>query len=147
MWRYPVSLTTEGGQVLVDFLDLPAHTYGDDEDEALARAVDALTSIIGAYMRHRQPIPSPSAPKHGAIAPTVSLPPLLVAKVELYNTMLVQQVNKAELGRRLHWHLPQVDRVLDVRHASRLDQLEQALAAVGKRLELRVVEETARSVP
>ena len=81
------------------------------------------------------------------MAPTVSLPPLLVAKVELYNTMLVQQVNKAELGRRLRWHLPQVDRVLDVRHASRLDQLEQALAAVGKRLELRVVEETARSVP
>ena len=95
-------------------------------------------------MRHRQPIPSPSAPQHGAMAPTVSLPPLLVAKVELYNTMLGQQVNKAELGRRLHWHLPQVDRVLDVRHASRLDQLEQALAAVGKRLELRVVEETAR---
>ena len=96
-------------------------------------------------MRHRQPIPSPSAPKHGAMAPTVSLPPLLVAKVELYNTMLAQQANKAELGRRLHWHLPQVDRVLDVRHASRLDELEEALGAVGKRLELRVVEETAGS--
>ena len=74
------------------------------------------------------------------------LSPLLVAKVELYDATLTQQVNKAELGRRLHWHLPQVDRVLDVRHASRLDQLEQALAAVGKRLELHVVEEAARSV-
>ena len=31
-----------------------------------------------------------------------------VALVELYNTMLAQQVNKAELGRRLHWHLPWV---------------------------------------
>ena len=62
MLRYPVSLTTEGGQVLVDFLDLPAHTYGDGEGEALARAVDALTTMIGAYMRHRQPIPAPSAP-------------------------------------------------------------------------------------
>ena len=157
MLRYPVSLTTEDGQefrgsetpdatagsrVLVDFLDLPAHTYGDDEAEALARAVDALTTMIGAYMRHRQPIPAPSEPRHGGA--TVPLPPLLVAKVELYNTMLAQQVNKAELGRRLHWHLPQVDRVLDVRHASRLDQLEQALAAVGKRLELHVVEERAR---
>ena len=82
MLRYPVSLTTEGGQVLVDFLDLPAHTYGYDEGEAFARAVDALTTMIGAYMRHRQPIPAPSAPKHGG--PTVPLPPLLVAKVELY---------------------------------------------------------------
>ena len=73
----------------------------------------------------------------------MALPPLLVAKVELYNAMLAQQVNKAELGRRLHWHLPQVDRVLDVRHASRLHQLEQALAAVGKRLELHVSEGAA----
>lgn len=144
MWRYPVSLNAEGGHVLVDFVDLPAHTYGDDEGEALARAVDALTSMIGAYMRHRQPIPPPSVPTHGGS--TVALPPLLVAKVELYNAMLAQQVNKAELGRRLHWHLPQVDRVLDMRHASRLDQLEQALAAVGKRIELHVVEEAARSV-
>ena len=141
MLRYPVSLTAEGGHVLVDFLELPAHTYGDDEDEALARAVDALTTMIGAYMRYRQPIPAPSTPRRGGR--TVVLPPLLVAKVELYNTMLAQQVNKAELGRRLHWHLPQVDRVLDVRHASRLDQLEQALAAVGKRLELHVVEKAA----
>ena len=143
MLRYPVSLTTEGEQVLVDFLDFPAHTYGDDKDEALARAVDALTSIIAAYMRHRQPIPAPSKPRRGGR--TVPLPSLLVAKVELYNTMLAQQVNKAELGRRLHWHMPQVDRVLDVRHASRLDQLEQALAAVGKRLELHVFEEAVRA--
>ena len=69
----------------------------------------------------------------------VPLPPLMVAKVALYNTMLEQKVNKAELGRRLNWHLPQVDRVLDVRHASRVDQLEHALGAVGKRLELHVV--------
>lgn len=133
---YPVTLTREDGRVLVDFLDLPAHTYGDDEDEALSRAVDALTTMIAAYMRYRQPVPPPTIGHDG---PTVALPPLLVAKVELYNAMLAQRVNKAELGRRLRWHLPQVDRVLDIRHASRLDQLEQALAAVGKRLELRVV--------
>ena len=100
MLRYPVTLTRENDQVLVDFLDLPAHTYGDDEDEALARAVDALSTMIGACMRYRQPVPSPSAPPRGT--PTVALPPLLVAKVELYNAMLAQQVNKAELGRRLH---------------------------------------------
>ena len=135
--RYPVRLTKEGDRVLVDFPDFPeAHTYGDDRDEALARAVDALATIIGAYMRDRQPIPAPSTRKRG---PSVDLPPLMVAKVALYNTMLEQKVNKAELGRRLNWHLPQVDRVLDVTHASRVDQLEHALAAVGKRLEMNVV--------
>ncbi len=136
MVGYPVTLTTEGDHVLVDFRDFPAHTYGDDQDEALARAVDALTTIIGAYMRDRQPIPRPATRARGRMVP---LPPLMVAKVALYNTMLEQKVNKAELGRRLNWHLPQVDRVLDVRHASRVDQLEHALGAVGKRLELHVV--------
>jgi antitoxin HicB len=39
-----------------------------------------------------------------------------------------------EPARRLGWHAPQVDRLLDLRHASRLDQLDRALRAVGKRL-------------
>ena len=71
MVGYPVTLTTEGSQVLVDFRDFPAHTYGDDQDEALTRAVDALTTIIGAYMRDRQPITKPAlrARPDGAAAP------------------------------------------------------------------------------
>ena len=123
-------LSEEGDRVLVDFPDFPeAHTWGDDRDEALARAVGALATIIGACMRDRQPVPPPSSRKRG---PTVPLPPLTVANVELYNAMLEQKVSKAELGRRLNWHLSQVDRVLDLRHASRMDQIEHALAAVGK---------------
>ena len=65
MVGYPVTLTTDGDHVLVDFRDFPAHTYGDDQDEALARAVDALTTIIGAYMRDRQPIPRPATRARG----------------------------------------------------------------------------------
>ncbi len=47
-------------------------------------------------------------------------------------------VTKAELARRLGWHGPQVDRLLDLNHASRLDQIEAALAALGKRLQVTV---------
>ena len=36
--------------------------------------------------------------------------------------------------------MPQVDRILDVHHASRMDRLEQALQAVDRRLEVTVVE-------
>lgn len=80
--------------------------------------------------------PGPSTRGRG---PTVPLPPLAVAKVELYNAMVEQRVDRAELCRRLNWHLPRVDRVLDVGHASRIDEIAHALAAVGKRIELRVV--------
>jgi hypothetical protein len=40
--------------------------------------------------------------------------------------MTEQGIKKAELARRLGWHIPQVDRLFDLRHASRLDQIETA---------------------
>ena len=134
MLCYPVKLTKDDGTVLVAFPDFPeAHTFGEDRDEALMRAVHALMTIIEAYMKIRQRIPPPSRGRT-----TVEVPPLMVAKIALHNEVITQRVSKAELGRRLNWHLPQVDRVLDVRHASRLDQLEQALGAVGCRLDVSV---------
>jgi len=48
--------------------------------------------------------------------------------------MREQKVGNAELARRLRWHLPQVSRVLDPRHASKMEQVETALAALGLRL-------------
>ena len=54
----------------------------------------------------------------------------------LYQGMRDQGVGKAELARRLGWHLPQVDRVLDVQHRSRLDQMDAALGAIGGRLQV-----------
>ena len=52
--------------------------------------------------------------------------------------MREQGIGKAELARRLGWHLPQIDRVLDVNHNSRLDQMEAALGAIGRQLEVTV---------
>ena len=93
-----------------------------------------LMTIIDAYIKDRQAIPKPSKVRRES----VPLPALMVAKIGLYSAMRKQHIGKAELARRLNWHLPQVDRVLNVRHASRLDQLEQAMEAVGKRLTVRI---------
>jgi antitoxin HicB len=48
--------------------------------------------------------------------------------------MIEQKVGRAELARRLRWHLAQVNRVLDFRHSSKMEQVEAALAAIGLRL-------------
>jgi antitoxin HicB len=65
------------------------------------------------------------------------------AKVALYRAMREAGVGKAELARRLGWHLPQVDRVLDLLHASKLEQIELALRALGKRLVVEVKDAAA----
>ena len=50
-----------------------------------------------------------------------------------------QNANGREaLARRLRWHLPQVNRVLDPRHTSRMEHVEAALAALGRRLIINV---------
>jgi len=68
----------------------------------------------------------------------VTLPALSAAKLALYEAMREAGVRKADLARRLDWHMPQVDRLLDLRHASRMDQLETALAVLGKKLVLEI---------
>jgi antitoxin HicB len=130
---YPVVLERDDNDtVLVSFPDFPeAHTFGDDEEDALARAADALATVIDAYIKDRRDIPLPSAifTKH-----RVTLPALVDAKVRLYESMRAARVNKSELARRLAWHAPQVDRLLEMTHASRLEQIEAAFRALGKRL-------------
>jgi len=128
---YPVELRPDdNGTVLVTFPDFEgAHTYGDDEDEAQARAVDALVTVLDEYIRTEREIPNPSTGDH-----YVAVPALTVTKLLLYIAMRRQRVTKADLAERLGWHKPQVDRLFKLFHQSRLDQLEQAFRALGMRL-------------
>ena len=68
----------------------------------------------------------------------VDLPVQSAAKVGLWNAMITAGWRKSDLARRLAWHMPQVDRLFDMRHASRLEAMEQAAVALGKRIEIRV---------
>jgi antitoxin HicB len=58
------------------------------------------------------------------------------AKVELYRLMRRSAVGKAELARRLGAAPPQVDRLLDLRHSSRMDVIERAFHALGHSVDL-----------
>jgi len=138
VYFYPVVMEPDDNEtVLVSFPDLPfVHTFGDDEDDALAHAIDALESGIMSLMEARKDIPAPSRPKRGQR--TVGLPALSAAKVALYEAMRSAGVRKSDLARKMGLHLPQVDRLLDLRHSSRFDQLEAALRAVGKTIEIAV---------
>jgi antitoxin HicB len=138
MLRYPVKLERDTNDtILVTFPDVPeAHTFGEDKDEALMHAVDALETALSIYVDDRRDIPKPSPVKPKGNF--VTLPALTEAKLALYETMRRSRVGKAELARRLNCHLPQVDRLLDLTHASRLDQLEAAFRALGRVLSIQI---------
>lgn len=66
MTDYPVTLTPDGGTVLVTFADVPeAITFGMDEADALLQAADALASALALYVGERKPLPTPSTPAPG----------------------------------------------------------------------------------
>ena len=133
MLCYTIILEEDDDTLLVTSPDFPElTTFGEDRNEALERAVDALEEAVAARIYDRRDIPMPSSTGDTY----VTLPTLTAVKVLLYQGMRDRNIGKAELARRLKWHMPQVDRVLNVNHHSRLDQMDAALDAIGLRLEV-----------
>jgi antitoxin HicB len=137
MYAYPIELTPDDNDTfLVTCPDLPeVTTFGEDEADAVLRAVDAIEEALAARMAKRQEIPAPS-PAAGRTLATLDAQTSI--KVALYRAMWTDGLRKADLARRMEVHAPQVDRLLDLRHASRLDQMEKAFHALGRKLEIRV---------
>lgn len=81
------------------------------------------TSSVARFRWHRAPG-----------QPLVRLPALSAAKVALWNAMQAEGVTKAEMARRLGVNRPQVDRLVDLLHSSKIEQVEHALAILGQRL-------------
>jgi antitoxin HicB len=139
MVRYPANFQTEEeGGFVVTFPDIPeAITQGEDVEDAKRHAADVLEAALDLYLESGRPIPTPSRPRQGQHM--IELPASVSAKVLVLNEMNVQGVRPAELARRLQVTPQEVTRLLNLRHATKIDALANALKALGKTLELRAV--------
>ncbi|TXN51722.1 type II toxin-antitoxin system HicB family antitoxin [Methylobacterium sp. WL18] len=132
MLRYPVTLTPDDdGTLLVTCPDLPEVTsFGEGSADALVHGADAVATALKGRITARQPVPPPGPINGHAVA----LSALTALKLELYRAMLETGIRKADLVGRLRVHPPQVDRLLDLDHESRLSQIEAALTACGREI-------------
>ncbi|WNN40804.1 type II toxin-antitoxin system HicB family antitoxin [Pseudomonas inefficax] len=138
VFEYPVVVHLEDGSVWVSCPDVPEMACaGDTSEEALFDAVDALESALSFYVDQKKAIPLPATPTEGQ--PVVRLPALTAAKAALWNTMVAQKISKTEMARRLGVNRPQIDRLVDLLHRSKIEQVEHALHVLGQRIELSVV--------
>jgi antitoxin HicB len=135
MLLYPATIKRDGDSFTLIFPDVPgAHTNGDSREDALAHAPDALHAAISMLMEKNLDIPAPSAVRRKGVV-LVGLPSVISdAKTGLYLALRASGLRKAELARRMGIHKQQVDRLLDIDHASRIEQLEAAFAALQMRL-------------
>jgi antitoxin HicB len=134
MFNYPVTIEQdlETKQFMVEFVDIQAvYSMGESVDDALLNAVDALETAFYYLMQERKPIPLASS-LNGR--PAVALPVLVAGKVALYSAMLSTGMRKSDLARKLNIAPSLVDRLLSLKHKSRIEQIETALALLGRRL-------------
>ncbi|HEX9200479.1 MAG TPA: type II toxin-antitoxin system HicB family antitoxin [Acidobacteriaceae bacterium] len=134
--RYPFKVRPDGKFFLVTFPDIPeAITQGESMEQVRAVVQDALETALEFYFEDLRPVPEPSAIKRGQHF--VELPASLTAKILLLNEMIRQQVRPAELARRLGTTPQAVNRLTNLRHASKIDGIAGAMKALGKTLEIR----------
>ena len=133
MRGYPVNLRKDGKFILATFPDIPeAITQGKDRAEALAMAREALEVSMDFYFEDQRPVPMPSKPKRGQAI--IELPLSVAAKVLLLNEMLRQKVRPIDLARLIGTTKQEVNRLTDLKHATKIDRIDAALRALGKRL-------------
>ncbi|RKR64013.1 antitoxin HicB [Yokenella regensburgei] len=132
MFKYPasVSFDEDTGQYEIAYRDFNnLHSVALTEDDIELEARDGITAFIGDLIDSRIPIPEPSTALEGEIV--LHLPVLTCLKAALHNAMISTGTRKADLARKLNQKGPQIDRLLDVSHASKVETLEQALYLLG----------------
>jgi antitoxin HicB len=114
-------------------------TYGATWEEALRQAEDMLEEAVLGLVAHGEEVPEPARQSDAAAedatrrAP-IALPALTAVKLELYHAMREAGLDEAQLAHRLGWPQKKIAHIFDGYHAVRLEQLEAALSALGRRL-------------
>lgn len=137
-YSYPVTFQRDQNGTIVALVpDVPGTmTVGANRDEALDRVQGALVVTLHARMEDQETIPRPS--RAGRRQRVVVLPPVVAAKISIYQAMRLRQSTPQDLAQRLGWEESRMRRVLDLRRRSSLEDIEASLAALGKRLVIEV---------
>jgi antitoxin HicB len=139
MYHYAArfQLNRPSGTYTVTFPDFDwGVTQGDDLADAMLMARDILKILLQDLIDHRQALPRPS--RRGRGYRIVSLPASEEAKVVLYAAMRDAKLRNADLARRLRQPVAHVDRLLNLRRRSKIDDIEAALAALGKTISIEI---------
>lgn len=129
----------EEGGFVITFPDVPeAITQGDTLAQALWEAADCLDEAIAGRIVDEEEIPEPSSPMPGHYM--IPVPPVMAAKAALYLAMKEAGIPKTDLARRLGCDEKEARRMLDPKHATKVGRLQEALAVLGKNLQITMVE-------
>jgi antitoxin HicB len=135
---YPANFEDdEDGFVFVQFPDVPGcATNGKGRAEAYEMAQDALGIMLDGYIWAHAALPRRSRPSMEQVV--VELSALDSSKLALCLEMAKAKLTKTELAARLGVDEKEARRILAVGHNTKLDTLEAAFRALGRKLTIQV---------
>jgi antitoxin HicB len=112
-------------------------SQGEAEQDSREMAIALLQTLVQEHICRDQEFPklcSPGSRKYRAIR----LPAMQAAKAGLYRQFKPSGLRKIDLARRIGIPKSIVDRLFDLKHHSRLEQLEAAFRVLGKELTIEI---------
>ncbi len=136
-YAYAAKLEPEDGGFLVTFADVPeAITQGDDWQDAIASAQEALSLALRGIVGSGRELPEPKA-SDGVF---ISVDPEVAIKLAVVDAFRKSGISKSELARRLGKSEGEARRILDPDHGTKLGQLNEAMRVLGKDIVISVHE-------
>lgn len=131
MYDYKIVAHEENDHFWSSCPDIPeAHSVGDSLEELLANAIDGLTLALSIHVDQKRAIP----PATEAGDHIVRLSGVTVAKIALWNELIATGKTRSNLAAMLGISATAAGRLVDFKHTSKLESLEEALAKFGVRL-------------
>jgi antitoxin HicB len=127
----------EDGWFMAVFPDVPGcATNGEDHDVTYEMAQDALGIMLDSYIWEHGTLPPRSRPSKNQVV--VELSALDSSKLALCLEMAKAKLTKTELAARLGVDEKEARRILAVGHNTKLDTLEAAFKAIGRKITIQV---------
>lgn len=131
--QYAAKIERDGNGYMVSFHDIPeALTGAETYEEAVMNAQDALVTAFEFYFDDGRSIPMPST-KDGEL---IEVPLSVWSKVLLLNAMLESNTTQTELANRMGVRKQEIQRYIDLHHATKIDTIANAIKALGRHLDL-----------
>jgi antitoxin HicB len=135
-YRFAVRLANDpDGGVLATFPDVPeAITFGDDRDDAIRSAQEALAVALFGYLKEGRKLPAAKRKTGTFVAPQATD----VLKIAVVEAWQESGISKSEFARMLGVDEKEARRILDPDAATKADRLEEALSILGRRVHIAV---------
>lgn len=126
------SIDPESGQVILECKNPSAFAFGQTLQEAQDEMHSLLLDLLVDAYAEKTLFPMPD--DDAGFGVTVSLSPVETLKVFLINAMVETHTRPVDIAERMGITRQEVTRITNPRYKTKLDTLDQAIEATGKRL-------------